>query len=282
MVNTWSVATASVRGSAHVRGDLPNQDAVVTRSWADDRGIVVAVSDGHGSRDSFRSDVGAQLAASIAADAIVEWLAGLDGVASVDEMRSAVPSFTRTVVDRWSEAVHAHLDAHPVDDAELVESPRGRAGHEADPLRAYGTTLIVAVLTTGSLMLVQIGDGDVLLCDHEGAVTSPVPPDAALIANETTSLCLVDAWSHARSAVLDLSVGTPIKLLLLATDGYGNSFAESTWREDLMGDLVRLLDEHGLDWVGSSLESWIAESADIAGDDVSVALVVPSVSTAPR
>src|SRR5262245_11773933 len=63
---SWRAVTASVRGSSHVRQSLPNQDAVVVET-SKRGGLAVAVSDGHGSRDSFRSDVGAQLAAGLSA-----------------------------------------------------------------------------------------------------------------------------------------------------------------------------------------------------------------------
>ena len=72
----WSLIGASVRGAAHVRASLPNQDAIGVWSPAhSDRlpGIVV-VSDGHGSAKCFRSDKGARRAVRAANTLIRQFL----------------------------------------------------------------------------------------------------------------------------------------------------------------------------------------------------------------
>ena len=60
----WRVINASVRGSAHQRSGLPNQDAVDFGSSpkSDAPMTVLAVSDGHGGGRHFRSQVGSALA----------------------------------------------------------------------------------------------------------------------------------------------------------------------------------------------------------------------------
>ncbi|MFM7713741.1 MAG: protein phosphatase 2C domain-containing protein, partial [Microcystis sp.] len=57
----WRCIGESVKGASHVRSGLPNQDAI---RWFPESGIglplILAVSDGHGSAKSFRSDRGSR------------------------------------------------------------------------------------------------------------------------------------------------------------------------------------------------------------------------------
>src|SRR5205823_7636602 len=131
-----------------------------------------------------------------------------------------------------------HLRLHPVEDAEMEKSRRGRSGHEADPLRAYGTTALLAVVGDDGALVAQLGDGDILVVTEDGRVEAPIAHDPDLVANETTSLCLPDAGRFLRWAALDLRAD-PLALLVLATDGYGNSFEDATWRVDVGRGIAR-------------------------------------------
>lgn len=243
--------------------------------------VVVAVADGHGSRDSFRSHLGARFGAEIA---VTEASAVLDGLAeapTTDELAMHVRGLSRNVAGAWSARVLEHLRENRVADEDLAASPRGRKGHESDPLRAYGATLLIAMVTEESALLLQLGDGDIVVVAESGTAFEPVPGDELLVAGETTSLCLPEAHRFVRWATLDLRTN-PFQLLLLATDGYGNSFADSTWRQDVAEDMARHLAGHGLDWIEQHLPEWLAESAEVAGDDVTVAMVaIDGSETAP-
>ena len=235
----------------------------------------MAVSDGHGSKDSFRSDVGAQFAATIATQLPRTLLDSGDRAPTPAELDAHADEFVHRLVAKWREQVNEHLGANPVTDDELVDSPGGRALTDSDPLRAYGATLLLVVLTDSGALLVQLGDGDIVVLDADGVVSSPLPEDPTLIANETTSLCMPDAEQRVRSATIDFQQ-IAVQLIFLATDGYGNSFADSTWRDDVAHDFARHLAEHGFDWIEERLPQWLDESAHAGGDDVSLALLAPA------
>ncbi|HEV2642541.1 MAG TPA: hypothetical protein VGT98_07535, partial [Candidatus Elarobacter sp.] len=99
----------------------------------------------------------------------------------------------------------------------------------------------------------------------------PIADDARLVAGQTTSLCLAGAESDFRFAVLE-GPACP-DLVLLSTDGYGNSFANTDWRTIAVGDLRDQVQAHGLEHVGARLDDWLAASAEAGGDDVTVAIV---------
>jgi len=63
-------------------------------------------------------------------------------------------------------------------------------------------------------------------------------------------------------------------LVLLASDGYGNSFASTDWWHGLVEDLARFVDENGFDSFRGHFPDWLAESAAVGGDDVSSVVLV--------
>src|ERR1700676_2044313 len=148
----WKVAHACVRGSAHLRSGLPNQDAaqciVIPGEGETPATAFAAVSDGHGGARHFRSQIGSSLAVSTAVDVLQGFLsqhaldAGADGIGGDD-----IQDLQRKLVDHWTAAVSADLDNHPLTDEELAELEKGdgaesRTAVETLPLLAYGATLL--------------------------------------------------------------------------------------------------------------------------------------------
>ncbi len=277
------VAAATVPGAVHVRNGRPNQDAV---AWLPAGGegerVVMAVADGHGGATSPRSALGA----AFAVDITTEVLWRLPHPVSAER----IPSALVAIVELWRRRVSGHLARHPLTPAEL-EGDGGHTGAGAAlilerPVVAYGTTLLFAVVSGEQVLLGQLGDGDVLVVGGDRRAVRPLPLDARLIAHVTTSLSDDDPISSARTMVL---APGDCHLVLLSTDGYANSFATDDAFLQVGCDVLRTVEEQGVDSVRSSLPGWLAETTEHgSGDDISVAIAVldhpadgPIRSTAP-
>ena len=95
-----------------------------------------------------------------------------------------------------------------------------------------------------------------------------------MIANETTSLCSPDAWRHVRTYLQPVHAAEP-QLVLLATDGYANSFVDQGGLLQAGGDMLTAIRDEGLAAVSRQLPAWLrATSAAGSGDDITVALAV--------
>lgn len=262
----WRVTSASRRGSSH-GADQPNQDAVRHASVQDATGgltWVVAVSDGHGGKRYVRSDVGSQYAVEVAVERLSAAVTAAGSESPVDLLRGEVAG----IVDAWRDRVTAHWSGAPFTEAETATAGVGDLA--AEPLLAYGATLLVAVVGEAGIGIAQIGDGDALIRSH-GFATRPVPGDARLIGGQTTSLCLDTAADDFRFAGQPATADPD--LVLLASDGYGNSFADTDWWQGLVGDFAWFLDEHGFDELEAQLPAWLEESARVGGDDVTAVVV---------
>ncbi len=269
----WRVFTAVVRGAAHEMAGRPLQDAAgfLAGPAAADRWLALAVADGHGGHPHFRSARGSELAIEVALELAAEFgplFATAPAAAAVYHAtrQNVVPALLR----RWQEAVADDLAENPLTgDEQLMLAVD-------DPIIAYGSTLLVAVLAAPWLVLCQIGDGDMVLVSADGAASVPVPHDPRLDGHSTTSLCQSDAADSFRIAVVNLP-DSPVAALLLATDGFGNAQLADPWSQPVGGGLARLAAEHGLDWIGAQLPVWAAQcaSAEGSGDDTAVALLLP-------
>jgi hypothetical protein len=134
----WRAVSTSIRGSSHIRGGIPCQDAsALRRVGRDGEVLILALSDGAGS--ARHSDVGAEI-----------------------------------VVRNWVECFTKLLEGAPDPEARLrrfdrgealvlLEQIRREAGNEAEAFDAdigeFSATLLGAVLTPKHALVAQVGDG---------------------------------------------------------------------------------------------------------------------------
>jgi hypothetical protein len=276
----WRAIGTSVRGAAHVRAGLPKQDAI---GWIPESGealpLIMAVSDGHGSAKCFRSDAGALLAIHTTMQTMQEFVNGqLTAVSLSAIKRTAEEQLPQELLRRWRAAVEEALRTTPFSVEELATLERkdgtvARQSVEANPFLAYGATLLIVLVAESFILYLQLGDGDILTVTETGEVERPVPGDAQLLANETTSLCTPNAWRDMRVRFQVLA-GPPPALILLSTDGYANSFRDDTGFFKVGSALLDIIRTDGLDKVRESLEGWLTETTQAgSGDDIALGIV---------
>ena len=277
----WRIIGRSVRGASHVRTGLPNQDAI---GWLPESGpglpLVLAVSDGHGSARCFRSDVGAHLAVETTTKVIQEFMESLPEPPNLSATkRWGEENLPREIVRRWRDAVADDVSVHPLTSVELkqLEAKEGisrRRQSVLEPVFAYGATSLTVLVTEFFILYLQLGDGDILTVSETGDVSRvPLPADERLFANETTSLCSRDAWREFRSHFQVLS-GPPPALILVSTDGYGNSFRDEAGFLIVGADILEMIRSDGLDVVDERLQAWLTEaSQEGSGDDITLGIL---------
>lgn len=264
MSGTWLIGGASVRGSAHARTGRPNQDAI---AWLPPEARAVrvagAVSDGHGAPVHFRSDVGARLAVD-GATALLAWQ--MDD-AEADE---ADPALAGELVDQWQKAVARHAAATPFSDVEaLLPGSRGTT--------PYGATLVAFAANDTMLVVLQIGDGDMVIGYPDGRIDRPLASDVGLVGEETYSLCLPDAVARFRAATLWREPGRPWPdFIAAASDGVSKSFQDEAAFQQAM---ARLRAHAAANWPGllETLPDWLEDLSNRgSGDDSTICIAVRS------
>ena len=260
---------------------MPNQDAI---AWRPKSGkgspLVVALSDGHGSARYPRSHIGAHLAVRTATQLIHSFVVRHKQGTSLSIIkRTAEEWLPRAIARAWLDAVNEHYRSglSTAESTALLSSDQNSSGaDQANPAIAYGATLVAVAVTNAFVIYLQIGDGEILTVTADSEVQRPLPGDSRLIANETTSLCAVDAWRDFRVAFQPISNSRP-ELILLATDGYPNSFKDETGFLQAGVDILKALKSEGGFRVASSLEGWLKDTTKVgSGDDVTLGILYPT------
>jgi hypothetical protein len=280
----WQVVAKSVRGASHERTGTINQDAVLYSSLETSPGVLLAVADGHGSRKSFRSASGAKFAVEAAHEVSNRIFNDkIDALSAEKRPESALKAWPASVLEAWKRRVETHLKEQPLQDTMAVRpaDPRPESGPPSPSTSlgpktylVYGSTCLGTVVTSDVLFFSQLGDGDILTVDFSGKVERPLPKDERFIGNETASLCSPDALSIWRLRWVDLKREPAPAMVLMATDGYGNSFRDEAGFQKVASDIWEIVCHEGFETVSQELESWLTEaSREGSGDDISVGLL---------
>lgn len=270
----FSTFAATIHGRKYRERGLPCQDASSVLEF--DGVQTIAVADGHGGKDYFRSDIGSKLAVATALEQVKIFCGEVTASERLSE--NGIKNFELSLWEAWREAVkkdwHERL-------AEVTEEPRWQSVSDKYKARytsdenyipvAYGTTLICAVSIGTQVLIEQIGDGSCIFLQRDGEFKNPIPPDAGNFANVTTSLCDSDAYKKFRHVVLDCAEDSPLApvAIFLSTDGlddcwaiyenekhlykfYGEVFLDSVisnglaaTQEELCREVLPYLTEHG-------------------------------------
>ena len=141
----------------------------------------VAVADGHGGSNYFRSEFGSKLAIQVLFDQIKIWCADLQEGERFGD--TGIKNLKYNFVQKWREAVkndwYERLKGKSLGEGEIrYESVSERYIERytsTDPkilekylYVAYGTTLICAVSIGVQVLLLQIGDGTCVLLQRDG------------------------------------------------------------------------------------------------------------------
>ncbi len=253
----WRIGGGSVRGPSHERTGKPNQDAML---WQPSTGrgsrIVGAVADGHGAALHFRSDVGSKLAVEAVTE-LIAW--DLDD----GEITDFDHSITAEIVQAWRMRIDAHLAAEPFD-------PPAPASYTP-----YGATLLAVGANETQMLVLQIGDGDLLLGYADGSLVRPLDADDGLVGEQTYSLCMPDATERFRLACFRSGDGRPLpSFIMLSTDGVSKSFRDDGAFEEAIASLRDLATEN---WgrTLAALPGWLSDvTGRGSGDDATLCLAV--------
>src|SRR2546427_1940002 len=250
--------------------------------------LILAVSDGHGSAQHFRSALGAALAVRVATTEMQHLLQSPYDSASLSALRPVLERrVPRRLVRAWQTVVAAHVAERPFTEAEwdrLVaqEGAQARQRVEAHPALAYAATLVSVVVRDSDILYVQLGAGDIVTVAATGEVSRPWGKDERLLAKDTTSLCLPDAWQACRVHVQRVSAMDPA-LIVLSTAGYAHACSAEEGFLQGGAELLERMRRHGFAWVQHKLAGWLAAPAQHgARDDMTLGMLSRIAPMPPR
>ena len=215
-----SFAFSSI-GSAHIKAGRVCQDA--SRSFGNYNFSAAVVCDGHGGDKHFRSDVGSKIAVDVCEQSVREIARYCSHIGKLSEATALWRNLEAHIISAWRSAAYDHYCKNPFSQSELdalKQADRDKVTFE--PLIAYGSTCLLALVCGKFLYLMQLGDGDIRLI-RERKCFAPLQADDRLAFGTTTSLCDENALANVRDYVAPIK---KIKGCWLSTDGVINSFCD--------------------------------------------------------
>ena len=232
----WKTFGCSVRGASHVRKDKDNQDSLHTSQGMTTSGgykatpSIIAVSDGHGGDKYVRSAKGSNIAVATVAQVARDYLdLPLSSALSRTDLEDKIRHIKFRYLLSWQKAVDEQIKLFPLNESELEFLKENCKTEIYDavinnPRLTYGCTLLCAIAYHDLLLVLQLGDGDILGLYPDDQVRDLTISNSKNFANETMSLCSTTDASDISHLIL---IGEDIpQLLTLTTDGVVNSFAD--------------------------------------------------------
>ncbi len=201
------------------------------------------VSDGHGGDRYVRSERGSRFAVEAAMEAMKAFMESIGTGDSLEKMKSAaaqdiMPQLCQNIYYRWQERVKEDIQKHPFTSEEKDLLKMGD-DKDKDSLKAYGATLIAALVCPGHFWLaLQIGDGRCIIQQADGTFMQAIELDERCFLNVTTSLC--DEKPMERFHYCFSSTDFP-RAVFLASDGVDDSFANDTDMFGFYQEILRTL-----------------------------------------
>lgn len=263
----FSYAYASVQGHTHKLKNLVNQDAIQIQKI--ENGLIVALADGHGGAPCFRSAIGSAFAVEIACQVLKnrckEWSY------SVQTAKKFGYNCLQEIEKLWSEKALCHLSKNGFKNEEvdsLSQHEKRTLGKNA--LMAYGTTIMASVISPQGVLIINIGDGNVLI-QNQNASFATMQKGSCALGNETESLALPEAYTYGNAYTYSVD---NLQGLLLSTDGYANSFKTPSGFEKVLSDLCALSNSHSIESIQNQWPQWLEEtSRSGSGDDITACFV---------
>ena len=177
---------------------------------------IIAVADGHGGSDYFRSEYGSKIAIQTLLEQVKIFCKDLKTFERFSD--NGIKNFKYDLVQSWRKAVkkdwQERLSGGVLGEGEIrykSVSDKYKARYTSENPQivenylytAYGTTLICAISIGTQILILQIGDGSCVVLLKNGELISPVPTDPENFLNVTTSLCDNKSELKIRHAILN-------------------------------------------------------------------------------
>lgn len=277
------------QGASHIAANKVCQDA--SSSFASDSMSVAIVSDGHGGDRYFRSDIGSRFAVEATRECVEAFVEQVDisvfrgkpftqrpalsssSHVSDNDADAALRQLFSSIIFHWRAKVMAHKQDFPLTDKERDSiDPKYVAdfNSDIDVEKAYGCTLLCAVITPHFFFAFHIGDGKCVAFDSNAQWSEPIPWDDNCFLNKTTSLCDASALNEFRFCYC--ADGSSPLALFLGSDGIDDSFGPADKMVNFYVNILKELNAKGIDDTLLDLQSTLPDlSKRGSHDDMSIA-----------
>jgi serine/threonine protein phosphatase PrpC len=297
----------SIIGSSHKKKSIENQDSVI--SFEQEKYIFLSVSDGHGSKQYFRSKIGSQTAVDIAHRKMSSFAKSYflkekperllqkkySGIESII-FDNLLNDLKNDIIATWKQEVSNDLAKNPYqlihesinlmpnedkknderfiikyDAKEIIIKQQDYNELLNNPISPYGCTLLATLISDMGVIVLKLGDGDIRFIEDD-QIVNPIPPELEPdIGDATDSMC---STTVADKTKIWMHKEHP-SAVFLSSDGVIKSLVNGD--EDynnLMDSIYNSLQKESKEVVSEKLKEVLSKMANIGGDDTTLAYYV--------
>ena len=290
------VFNRSTIGESHIADKKPCQD--YSLSYISESGISIAiVSDGHGGKSYFRSQIGSETACHVAKECLESFVNNVDkslyavegkeGVkilpltaiehpGKIVQSEEQLRQLSKSIIHKWRQEIDKDAKERELTEWEIsnaTEEDRAQLSNDKTRYRAYGCTLMAFVTTPDYWVALHLGDGK-CIAFHDASAgmvwSEPLPWDDKCFLNKTTSLCANDAYESFRFAYGGVE-SMPLAVFL-GSDGLDDTFGDTVLLCDFYIKVLKEIFFSSQEIIESELEECLALlSRKGSLDDMSIA-----------
>ncbi len=273
----------SVRGASHIRSDVECQDSH-KRLYCSDGSIILAVADGHGSKNCPYSKTGSSIAVKVFCKTMSKYVKRFsdsskqpltdEGEIKIDIAtylnREGETKVAQEIDSEWKRLIAEEHKKNNRDFPQIVSGDKCGERDMPKVYEQYGTTLLGLVLANDFQFAFQLGDGDIIFTTKNHV--EPVINGDKILGVETHSLSKNDAWKKAITVVRRMNPEEDVpSMFLMSSDGFSNSFKNENEFKKTCSEYFDMINQYGVKTVKENLKSWLEETSAMGcGDDITV------------
>ena len=262
----YYIFNKSCIGYSHLKRLKPCQD--FSASYKDNSKMIITCCDGHGGDIYVRSDIGSNLASN----AIMNVFSGVNKKMLLGLIKEEFEKNIKlSVLCEWNKMVERYYSIHKLKKKELINLNDEQINRlKKYPVKAYGTTLTGALVYDDKLIVIGIGDSEIIGI-KDGNIIKVFDDDNDPAANITYSMCQEDAYDYLRVKVLDFN---DMDGIMLCTDGLSSPYQtyENFNKSFLIPMVNKIMETKSLAYIDEFIDKMALNLG--TGDDVSVAFII--------
>lgn len=278
MQNNHIADNISIQGYSHKIIDKECQDNSLFWKGLNYSGIIVC--DGHGGDKYIRSAIGSKIACTVGKLMVSEYMekTAKDIYNKTNhQIDDDLTRIERSIISTWNEWVEKHYNENPIKVDKRFEelTDKDKEALTKNPVKAYGSTFIVAVMSKELCFILKLGDGNATVLFSDDSAEMPEElADEDLQFNVTTSLCNSDAAISFRHYFRRKDNEKKVTGIVLTSDGIINCYKTEEAYSSFIRNVFEAYGEDDIEIAHSELEEALNSLSEKgSGDDLSVAIV---------
>ena len=253
-------------GYSHIKSKMPCQD--YSACYKDKERTIITCCDGHGGKAYFRSNLGSKMASTAVLNTLLTISPSMIYRLDPKDLENKIKL---SILCEWNRMVEENLSKKRIKRSEIKDLDEDQIDSiKSNPAKIYGTTLTGALLIENRVVLVGIGDTEVISF-RKGEMMRVFDDEDDPVGNVTYSMCKDDAYSYLRVKVLDFK---SLDGIILCTDGLSSPYQSyANFNNSFIKPIVKkVIEEKNPIYIDHFIENLAKELGN--GDDVSLAYII--------